>query len=98
MKNLIATEFQQKIQEDSDAVIIDVRSPQEEVEGLIENSINMNIMDPDFTEKVKQLDAKKNYYVYCRSGGRSSSACQFMDAHDLNTYNLVGGIIAWNQL
>ena len=98
MKNLEAIEFKKKIQEDPNAVIIDVRSPQEEVEGLIENSININIMEPGFAEKVKALDSNKNYYVYCRSGGRSSSACGFMQSQGLTAFNLAGGIMAWNQL
>ena len=98
MENLTAEEFQSKIQEDENAVIIDVRNPEEEAEGLIDNSVNINIMDPSFAEKVKQLDPAKNYYVYCRAGGRSASACGFMESNGLNTYNLDGGIIAWNQL
>lgn len=98
MKNLAVTEFKQKIEEDPNAVIIDVRSPQEEAEGLIDNSININIMDPSFAEKVKALDPEKNYYVYCRSGGRSSSACGFMEQQGLTAFNLAGGIMAWNQL
>lgn len=98
MENLAATEFKKRISEDKDAVIIDVRSPQEEAEGLIDNSINMNLMDPSFVEKVKKLDPNKNYYVYCRVGGRSSSACSFMDQQGLKTFNLSGGILAWNNL
>ena len=98
MKNLQAVEFQEKINEDPKAVIIDVRAPSEEVEGLIENSVNINIMDPSFSEKVKDLDPEMNYYVYCRAGGRSASACGFMESQGLNTYNLAGGIIAWNEL
>ncbi len=98
MKNLTAIEFKNQIEEDPNAVIIDVRSPEEEAEGLIDNSTNINLMDPSFADKVKALDPEKNYYVYCKSGGRSASACGFMESHGLNTFNLDGGIIAWNQL
>ena len=98
MKNIDAKSFKEKITEDPDAVIIDVRNPSEEEEGLIEGSININIMDPSFPEKIKSLDPDKNYYVYCRSGGRSSSACGFMESNGLNATNLNGGIIAWNTL
>lgn len=98
MEDLNATEFKQRIETDPKAIIVDVRSPQEEVEGLIDNSININIMDPSFADKAKALDPEKNYYVYCRSGGRSSSACGFMEQQGLTTFNLAGGIQAWNQL
>lgn len=98
MENLQASEFKKRIEEDEKAVVIDVRAPQEEVEGLIENSTNINIMDPSFAERVKSLEKDKNYYVYCRAGGRSASACSFMEMQGLTTFNLAGGIIAWNEL
>lgn len=97
MKNLSAEEFKKEISSDENAVIIDVRAPEEEVEGKIEGSININLMDPTFTQKVSELDNSKNYYIYCRAGSRSASACGFMDSHGFNTFNLKGGIKAWNQ-
>ena len=99
MEHLDAKTFKEKINSDPDGVILDVRTPQEEVEGTIENAININIMDADFPEKIKNLDNSKNYYVFCRSGGRSATACEFMEENGYsNTYNLTGGINAWNTL
>jgi rhodanese-related sulfurtransferase len=98
MKDLNAAEFKKQIEKDPKAVVIDVRSPEEEAEGNITGARNLNILDASFPEKVKSLDKDKNYYVFCRSGGRSSSACAFMDRQGLTTYNLNGGIQAWNQL
>lgn len=99
MQNLDAKTFKEKIAFDPEGVIIDVRSPQEEIEGLIENSVNINIMDPSFTERIAKLPKDKNYYIYCRSGGRSASACGFMEDNGFkNTFNLIGGIQAWNSL
>jgi len=54
-------------------------------------------MEQSFPAKVMDLDKTKSYYVYCRSGGRSASACQFMDKQGLTVYNLLGGIQAWNS-
>lgn len=98
MKNLNAVEFKKEIESNPKAVIIDVRAPEEEAEGLIPNSVNINIMDPSFPEKILKLNPDNDYYVYCRAGGRSSSACGFMDSKGFTTYNLKGGIQAWNQL
>tara|TARA_B110000503_G_C7152995_1_gene415999 strand:+ start:1046 stop:1348 length:303 start_codon:yes stop_codon:yes gene_type:complete len=97
MKDLRINEFVEGFKNDENAVIIDVRTPEEEAEGLIPNSTNMNIMEQSFPAKVMDLNKTKSYYVYCRSGGRSSSACQFMDKQGLTVYNLIGGIQAWNS-
>ena len=82
----------------SDYVLLDVRTPEEEREGLIDNSLRLNIMEPSFPAKVMDLDKLKTYYVYCRSGGRSASACQFMEKQGFDAINVSGGILAWNQL
>jgi rhodanese-related sulfurtransferase len=96
MKNISVAEFKKGIHEDKNAVIVDVRTPEEEAEGMIENAININLMEPSFPAKVLDLDKSKNYYVFCRSGGRSGTACQFMEQNGLTAYNLTGGIQAWN--
>lgn len=98
MENLDAESFRERIKTDPDAIIIDVRAPEEEIEGAIEGSQNANIMDASFTSIVSELDKSKNYYVFCRSGGRSANACRFMEQNGLNAFNLEGGIQAWNQL
>lgn len=98
MKNLSAEEFKERIEIDEAAVIIDVRAPEEEVEGKIEGAINLNIMDSSFPAKVQELDKEKNYYLYCRSGARSFTAGQYMEQFGLKAFNLSGGIQAWNLL
>ena len=44
-----------------------------------------------------ELDKSKNYYVYCRSGGRSAQACAVMTqmCGFENAYNLLGGFMNW---
>ena len=96
MKNLTVEEFESGINTDEKAVILDVRTPEEEVEGIIEGSININIMSPDFTKKVLELDKENIYYVFCRAGGRSAKACEFLESNGYKAYNLLGGIQAWN--
>ena len=48
MKNINVAEFKAGISQDPNAVIIDVRTPEEEVEGVIENSIN--IIDIEYSK------------------------------------------------
>ena len=61
-------------------VLIDVRSQEEAMEGMIEGALLMDIYDPEFGSKVSELDRSKNYFLYCRSGGRSGMACQLMES------------------
>ena len=45
---------------------------------------------------MEQLDKSKAYFVYCRSGARSARACAVMEQSGFPvTFNLLGGIIAW---
>jgi len=96
-KNISPEEFD-KLSKEPNTKIIDVRSPEEEVEGFIEGATVINIMGPDFAEDIKALDRDQTYLVYCRSGNRSSTACGFMASNGFEKlYNLDGGIQAWNQ-
>ncbi|MFA7272870.1 MAG: rhodanese-like domain-containing protein [Crocinitomicaceae bacterium] len=96
MENLNQVQWLEKIQNDSEAVILDVRSPQECAEGMQANAIQMNIMNTaQFIADINTLDKSKNYYVYCRSGGRSGQACMLMGAKGYITFNLNGGMLSW---
>jgi len=98
MKDISQTEWNTLISKDENKVILDVRTPNEWAEGVIENAQLINIMDAQsFMQEIEQLDKSKNYYIYCRSGARSGQACQVMDSLGFNkTYNLIGGILEWS--
>jgi rhodanese-related sulfurtransferase len=42
-----------------------------------------------------KLDKDKEYFVFCRSGNRSGSACKLMADQGFKVYNLAGGVGAW---
>lgn len=98
MQELNSKEWREKAANDTDAVILDVRTPEEFEEGYIKGAIQMDILNPgEFMQKAQELDASKNYYVYCRAGGRSAQACAVLKSLGINeTYNLMGGITDWD--
>lgn len=98
MKDLTKEEWKELLQKDEQAFILDVRTDEEFEEGYIPNATQADIHDPaGFMEKIEQLDKSKNYYVYCRSGGRSTQACQLLDQMGFTTtYNLLGGYSEWD--
>jgi rhodanese-related sulfurtransferase len=97
MKDLTQVQWTEQLAADKDAVILDVRTQLEIEEGYIPNAKHLDIMNAgSFMDGAKDLDKTKNYYVYCRSGGRSGQACMIMDSIGFNsTHNLLGGFMEW---
>ena len=95
--NLSQEEWVAKLESDNNAVILDVRTEDEWNEGIIANAINIDIYKGQgFIYAVEELDKSKNYYVYCKAGGRSQQACTIMNQLGFeNTYNLIGGMMNW---
>ena len=83
--------------EDTSNTILDVRTPEEFNEGYIPKSINLNIYDASsFMSKIQSFNKENNFYIYCKSGARSSQACKIMSQLGFsNVYNLLGGITDW---
>lgn len=81
-----------------DNVLIDVRTAQEYNEGHLPDAINIDVNSPDFEKEIKKLDPKKNYYLYCRSGKRSTAATEKMElAGFKNVANLKDGYINYQK-
>jgi len=95
--DLSQSEWANQLEQDTNAVIIDVRTPEEWSEGIIPNALQINIYEGQgFVYKIDELDKAKNYYVYCKAGGRSSQACSIMNQLGFeNTFNLQGGFMQW---
>ena len=97
MEDLSQEEWASQLAEDSNAVILDVRTDAEVARGIIPNAIHIDIYKGQlFVDEIEALDKSKNYYVYCRSGNRSGKACAIMLQLGFeNAYNLEGGILRW---
>jgi len=95
--NLQQEDWISQLKADPNAVILDVRTEDEWNDGIIPNAINIDIYKGQgFIYAVEELDKSKNYYVYCKAGGRSEQACNIMSQLGFeNTYNLLGGMMQW---
>jgi len=96
--NLDVNQVSEMLAENSDIVLIDVRTPEEFQEGHLDGAQLINFYDANFQADVEKLDTAKKYVVYCRSGGRSSksvSAMKKMGFEDV--YNMSGGVLAWQR-
>ena len=96
-ENMNAKEFENAINNDKNAIVLDVRTQQEYRSGHIKGSKNIDVTSSAFDNQIKTLDKSKNYYVYCRSGGRSRTACSSLCNNGFEkVVNLSGGIMSWH--
>ena len=86
----------QQNQLDPTFIIIDVRTPEEFVEGHIEGAINIDFRSENFGGQIDELNRNNKYLIYCRSGNRSRGALEVMVEMDFKeVYHLLAGIIKW---
>ena len=96
--SLSPDDFKSTLASTPDAVLVDVRTPDEFSEGIIEGAINIDFKDPSFGEKINALDKGKPYFVYCLSGKRSGDAAKQMDSVGFKSiYLLKGGYKDWKN-
>lgn len=98
MKSITAEELKQKIDNGENIHLVDVREPNEHNEANIGGTLlplgKVQSMQVEDIENLKDEEV----VVYCRSGRRSMMACAVLDQMGFkDTYNLEGGILAWQE-
>ena len=77
-------------------VVLDVRTPEEVAGGTLPDAVVIDIHEPDFPDRVAELDRAVPYLVYCKAGGRSANAAAFMEANGFtDVSDFAGGWMAW---
>lgn len=75
------------------AVVIDVRQPEEYVNGHVAGAELMPM--GDVVARLDEIPTDEPVYVICQSGGRSLKAVQFLRAHGYDATSVAGGTKAW---
>ena len=97
INHLDAREFEKKMIDNPQAVLLDVRTEEEHFNTRIPNSLLINVYEPGYIKDIEKLDKEKIYLVYCHSGGRSALVCEQMMKLGFNSvYNLEDGIVSWH--
>ena len=95
---LDAQNFETKLQEEKDEIILDVRTPEEFASGHMAGAILMNVKDDDFRDNIQTLDTSKAIFVYCSAGVRSAKAASVLAESGFDkVYQLENGLKAWNE-
>lgn len=81
-----------------EAIIIDVREPEEVLELSVPGAKNIPLSE--FGTRLSELAGYSDIFFLCRSGGRSARAALFAESEGIKTpiYNIVGGIMAWEMI
>ncbi|QJB55011.1 rhodanese-like domain-containing protein [Pseudodesulfovibrio sp. zrk46] len=91
-----AVEAQEQLNANKAVVVLDIRTPAEFNSGHIPGAVNVDFYSKDFEAELSKLDKNAQYFVYCRTGNRSSSALKLM--HKLGftkVWHLYKGIVDW---
>lgn len=95
VKHVNAQQLAQKIENNEDIVLVDVRTPGEfEYDGRITDSrlIPLSML----SSRLDELPKDKPIICICRSGNRSHTACEHLVVNGFSDVtNLDGGIIGW---
>ena len=87
-------------QSSKEMLLIDVRNQNEYNQCSITGSLLMplsSIESGKAIDEIKILTAKKNLYVFCKSGKRSLLALKHLNKFGIRGINILGGIDAWNN-
>ena len=94
MKEITVTSLKEKIDNQDDFQLIDVRESHERAFANIGGDhIPMGMI----MQGLDKIDKNKDVIIYCRSGSRSAQVVNFLQVqHGFeNLINLKGGILAW---
>jgi rhodanese-related sulfurtransferase len=86
--------FQHQLETTPDALLVDVRRPDELATGRIAGARNIVFGSPSFEQDILQLE-KKPIFIYCAAGVRSAKAAALLRDHGYEVYELEGGLQNW---
>lgn len=88
--------FLDELEKYKDAVIIDVRTPNEVKNGTIPNAIAIPL--EELRQRVNEIPKDKMLITYCRVGMRGYMAQRILDQSGFNNvYNLSGGFETYER-
>ncbi len=93
---LTAAELKQKLDQNSNLVLLDVREPVERTTAAIEPSVHIPM--GDIPARVQELDPDQHIIVYCHHGVRSLNVTAWLRQQGFEqVQSLRGGIDRWSR-
>jgi rhodanese-related sulfurtransferase len=83
------------LHERGEALLVDVRQPQEHEAGHIAGSVHIPMAE--VAARAGELPSDRPVVFYCRVGARSSFVTDAFRANGFDARNLAGGLVAWAE-
>ena len=94
--SIAVEELKQKLDLGEDVTLLDVREPHEWPISDLPESVKIPL--GQLQQRFSELAQDANLLVYCRTGGRSAQAVQFLQQRGYGrAANLTGGINRWAE-
>jgi rhodanese-related sulfurtransferase len=74
-------------------MLVDVRHDHEYEDGHVPGAVLIPL--PDLPDRVSELPTDREFYVMCRTAGRSGRAVEWLVEQGFDARLVEGGIIAW---
>ncbi|MCK8490063.1 rhodanese-like domain-containing protein [Paenibacillus sp. MBLB2552] len=94
-KEISPAELAARMKRGESVYVLDVREPIEWAEGHIPGAKHIPL--GRLPERHTELDSEEEVIVVCRSGGRSSLACELLGERGYNVVNMTGGMMSWQD-
>ncbi|AIQ52304.1 rhodanese-like domain-containing protein [Paenibacillus sp. FSL R7-0331] len=88
-------ELRQRLAAGEDLLLIDVREEDEVAAGMIPGA--QHIPMGQIPQRSGDLPADSGIIFICRSGARSQRVCEYLQQFGIQSSNLSGGMIEWNE-
>ena len=93
-KQILPDELHEQLKNGKKLSIIDVREDDEVAQGMIPGAKHIPL--GDIENRLDEIDKDTEHIMVCRSGGRSTKACQILMSKGYKVQNMVGGMTAWD--
>lgn len=96
-KSYTMDQFKEKLKNDKELIVLDVRTPEEVAAGMIENAINIPVQVLE--QRISELKPYKNkeIVVICRTQNRSAVAVDILEKNGYKAKNVLGGMSVFYQ-
>jgi len=82
--------------QDTDYILVDVRTIEEYESGHIQDAINFDFYSGSFQKEILSLDKSSSIILYCRTQNRSTKTANYLKENGYEEITVIeGGITSW---